>query len=76
MNKKEKHLEDLLNQALREYEVLLYQKEAYEKMRKEINEYLERLNIIDKYYQIDGCIDFDIKEDLLNILNKVGDSDE
>ena len=50
--------------------------EAYENMRKEAIEYIKKLDIIDKNIKIDYCVDEDIKDDLLNILNKVGGSDE
>lgn len=50
---------------------LLKQLEAYENMRKEAIEYSQDLRLYDN-----ESIEFKISDDLLNILNKVGGSDE
>ena len=66
----------VLEQGLKKEEKLQKQLEAYENMKKEAIEYIKKLDIIDKNIKIDYCVDEDIKDDLLNILNKVGGSDE
>lgn len=72
-----KYVEMLEDGTLYDYIIdLLKQNEAYKNMRKEAIEYIKSLDVIDKDIKIDYCIDEDIKDDLLNILNKVGEDNE
>jgi uncharacterized protein YacL (UPF0231 family) len=61
----------VLEQGLKKEEKLQKQLETYENMRKELIEYSQDLRLYDN-----ESIEFKISDDLLNILNKVGGSDE